>query len=300
MNLNKRLQFSENEHTRLQSENEKLKRSLSETELTIKKFNDEVEILMSKNKTLEKVIINQEEKTRDTENTLSTTRNNLEIKNNEIKINNDTLKSKDIEINSLKDKIEDANKLIENNKQMIGWLNTQVSEQKFSKYKPSHASSFVSTQNVSAINATPKSMFNQQSPFKSLGNTSKHGSPGKDSVSNYAHLNNSNSRNSNNLNNLNNHFNNSNPRQSYSHSRINPRDNNTAKEVEELKSSLNRITSSINKSVDRNGENNENLNVYAQDTREGTGMMLGGLKEKIQREKEERKCDVPIPMKYKK
>jgi len=40
------------------------------------------------------------------------------------------LKSKDSEISANKEKIEDANKLIENNKQMIAWLNTQVSEQK--------------------------------------------------------------------------------------------------------------------------------------------------------------------------
>jgi len=40
------------------------------------------------------------------------------------------LKAKDSEIRAHKEKIEDANKLIENNKQMIAWLNTQVSEQK--------------------------------------------------------------------------------------------------------------------------------------------------------------------------
>jgi len=38
------------------------------------------------------------------------------------------------------------------------------------------------------------------------------------------------------------------------------------------------------------------------DVRESTGsnFILGGLKEKIQREKDERKLDIPLPMKYKK
>lgn len=39
-------------------------------------------------------------------------------------------KAKDNEISNAKEKLEDANKIIENNKQMIGWLNAQISEQK--------------------------------------------------------------------------------------------------------------------------------------------------------------------------
>jgi len=70
------------------------------------------------------------------ENSAKDIKNKLDSKGNEVLIMQDKLSAKDIEIVSLKDKIIDADKLLENNKQMISWLNTQVSEHKFNKFKP--------------------------------------------------------------------------------------------------------------------------------------------------------------------
>lgn len=72
----------------------------------------------------------------------------------------------------------------------------------------------------------------------------------------------------------------------------NPRLNSTSKEVEDLKSSLNRITQNLsnNNSFERDKDKQE----------PNSNMILGGLKEKIQSTKEEKRCDLPQPMKYKK
>jgi len=85
---------------------------------------------------MKKVIYKQEDSIKDLESNLKEIKNKVDGKGSELTIMQDKIYAKDIEITSLKDKIADADKLLENNKQMITWLNTQVSEHKFSKFKP--------------------------------------------------------------------------------------------------------------------------------------------------------------------
>lgn len=155
---------------------------------------------------MQKVIYKQEESIKDLETNLKEYKNKIEHKSSEVSITQDKLHAKDIEITAIKDKLADADKLLENNKQMIAWLNTQVSEHKFNKFKPptsvpnfnmnnnySNAQSFQSTHsnpinngytppfnmnatnNISNINKNSNS-FSYQSPFKPM---SRQQSPSK-------------------------------------------------------------------------------------------------------------------------
>jgi len=129
-NLNKRIDACEGELSRLRSLNDSTQRKLSDREIELKRSNEEYEHVKSKNETLQKVIYKQEESIKDLEKTCKELKNNLDLKVSELHLSEDKVKAKDSEISTHKEKIEDANKLIENNKQMIAWLNTQVSEQK--------------------------------------------------------------------------------------------------------------------------------------------------------------------------
>jgi chromosome segregation ATPase len=85
---------------------------------------------------MQKVIYKQEESIKDLETSLKEYKNKIDQKGSEVLMSLDKLHSKDIEITTIKDKLADADKLLENNKQMITWLNSQVSEHKFNKFKP--------------------------------------------------------------------------------------------------------------------------------------------------------------------
>jgi hypothetical protein len=82
----------------------------------------------------------------------------------------------------------------------------------------------------------------------------------------------------------------------FSHSASRPRESSEvgiSREVEDLKSTLNRIQSNVSNNNSFEKENNQNNN--------NGNMILGGLKEKLHHNKSDYKPDLPqFPMKYKK
>lgn len=134
--LNKRLIGVESENTRMQRTIDELNKKYDDKQHEIKKIHDDYDHVKLKNETMQKVIYKQEESIKDLETNLKEYKNKIEHKSSEVSIIQDKLHAKDIEITAIKDKLADADKLLENNKQMIAWLNTQVSEHKFNKFKP--------------------------------------------------------------------------------------------------------------------------------------------------------------------
>jgi chromosome segregation ATPase len=134
--LNKRVVSLEAENTRMQRTIDELNKKCDDRQHETKKINDDYEHVKLKNETMQKVIYKQEESIKDLETNLKEYKNKIENKSSELSIFQDKLHAKDIEITAIKDKLADADKLLENNKQMIAWLNTQVSEHKFNKFKP--------------------------------------------------------------------------------------------------------------------------------------------------------------------